>query len=157
MRLTTSILTTLFAAAALAGCGGGSDAAGGLRDGVYEFELSQDYLLEQGIPAEQARKESGAHEVTLDRGAFIDRWRTADGAFGSCSGTYSEDGSRVTFRWSQGCVGDWAMTYSVDADLVTWSDFEPLDPNAGPDEEKVTEVFNGVPWTRTGDVPEDEE
>ena len=155
MKLTSVVLLAV-AAALLAGCGGGSDtSARGLRDGVYEFELTEDYLLENGIPARQARSESGAHEVTLDRGSVVDRWRTEEGRFGSCWGTYVADGNRVTFRWSGGCTGDWAMSYSVDGDVVTWSDFEPLDPKAGPEEQKVTEVFNGVPWTRTGDVPEE--
>ena len=46
------------------------------------------------------------------------------------------------------------MSYSTDGDRITWSDFAPLDPDAGPEERKVTEVFNSVPWTRTGDEPE---
>ena len=48
-------------------------------------------------------------------------------------------------------------SYSAQGDVLTWSDFEPLDPNAGPEDQKVTEVFNSVPWTRTGDVPEEGE
>jgi hypothetical protein len=149
MRLASTM--ALVAAALLAGCGG--DATDdGLRDGVYEFELTEEYLLDEGIAARQARAESGRHEITLDRGSFIDRWRTEEGRFGDCSGTFTRDESRVTFRWLSGCTGDWAMTYSVDGDLVTWSDVETLDPNAGPRDRKVTEVFNGVPWTRVGDV-----
>lgn len=140
----------------LAGCGGGSEAGSdGLRDGVYAFELTEEYLLENGIAAEQARDESGAHELTLDGGRFIDRWRTEQGGVGSCWGTYSAAGTRVTFRFRGGCIGDWAMTYSLDGDVVTWSDIKALDPGAGPEEQAVTEVFNGVPWTRTGDVPEE--
>ena len=157
MRLTTIAL--LGATAALfAGCASFSgESAEGLRDGVYEFELTEEYLVENGISVEQARNESGAHELTLDRGSFVDRWRTERGTYGSCWGAYSEDGTRVTFRFTGGCTGDWAMTYAVDGDVVTWSDFKPLGPNVGPDERKVTEVFNGVPWTRTGDVPKEGE
>lgn len=143
------------AVAALTGCGADGDATSNeLRDGVYAYELSESYLVENGISAEQARAENGPHELTLDRGRFIDRWRSADGTYGSCWGTYSQQQARVTFRFSGGCVGDWAMTYSADGDTVTWSQIEALDPGAGPDEQKVTEVFNSVPWTRTGDVPE---
>ena len=157
MRL-SSIALLAAVATLLAGCGGGSDASsGGLRDGVYEFELTKEYLVEHGVPARQARSESGVHELTLDRGSFIDRWRTEEGRFGSCWGTYVVDGNHVTFRWTDGCTGDWAMSYSVDGDVITWSDFETLDPSAGPEEQKVTEIFNGVPWTRTGDVPEEGE
>jgi hypothetical protein len=151
-------IAVLVATALLAGCGGGSEPSeDGLRDGVYEFELTEEYLHENGIPAPQARSESGVHEVTFDRGSFVDRWRTADGTVGSCWGVYTVDGTRVTFLWTGGCTGDWAMSYSVDGDIMTWSDFEPLDPKAGPEAQKVTEVFNGVPWTRTGDVPEEGE
>ena len=136
----------------LAGCGGPADAA--LRDGVYEFELTREYLRQNGIPAVQAAGESGVHEITIDRGAFVDRWRTADGTVGACTGVFALDGDRASFHWTDGCTGDWAMRYSADGDRVTWTDFEPLDPDAGPEEQKVTEVFNGVPWTRTGDEPE---
>ena len=140
---------------ALAGCGGdGDDGAAGLRAGVYEFELSESYLVEHGISAAQARAESGVHEMTIDSGRFIDRWRTDDGTYGSCWGTYAVEGIRVVFRFAGGCVGDWAMSYAIDGDNVTWSEIEALDPAAGPDEQKITEVFNGVPWTRTGDAPE---
>lgn len=152
MRL-KSIAPVAAAAALVAGCGG-SDASG-LRDGVYEFELTESYLVDNGIPAEQAERESGVHEITIDDGSFRDQWRTQEGSSGSCGGTYVADGNRVTFRWTDGCTGDWAMTYSGDGDRLTWSDFETLDPNATAEERKVTEVFNGVPWKRTGDVPED--
>ncbi len=47
------------------------------------------------------------------------------------------------------------MTYSLVADSVVRSDDEPLDSGAGAEEQRVAEVFNGVPLTRTGDVPED--
>ena len=75
-----------------------------------------------------------------------------NGSTGSCSGTYEEgDESRVTFKWSTGCFGDWAMTYTVDGDTVTWSDHEALRA-ASDEDQKVTEVFNSVPWTRVGDA-----
>lgn len=148
----TTIASLAVAAGLLGGCGGASD-AGGLHDGVYQFELTEEHLLEKGMPARQARTESGTHEITLERGSFIDRWRAQDGRLGSCWGTFVADGNRMTFRWTSGCTGDWAMSYSIDGDVVTWSDFEPLDPNAGAEEQNVTEVFNSVPWTDLGDAP----
>jgi hypothetical protein len=151
----TCLLLVIATIVVLAGCGG--DASDGLPDGVYEFELRRDYLRHNGIPGEQATTESGVHRVTIDRGSFIDRWRTADGVVGACAGVFSRDGNRVSFHWTDGCTGDWAMSYSTDGDRVTWSDVEPLGHDAGPEEQKVTEVFNGVPWTRTGDEPEKEE
>ena len=51
------------------------------------------------------------------------------GKTGSCRGTYEEgDDNRVTFKWTSGCFGDWEMTYSVEGDVVTWSDQEALPP-----------------------------
>ena len=138
---------------ALVGCGGESD--DDFRDGVYEFELTEAFLRENGIPAEQATTESGVHRITIDRGSFIDRWRTADGTVGACAGVFALDGNRASFHWTDGCTGDWAMSYSLHGDSVVWSDVEALDPDAGAEEQRVAEAFNGVPWTRTGDVPQD--
>ena len=148
----TCLVLVIAAVDVLAGCGG--DASPGLRDGVSEFELTREYLRDNGLPVEQASTESGVHRITIDRGTFIDRWRSADGTVGACAGVFALDGNRASFHWTDGCTGDWAMSYSTDGERITWSDFEPLDPDAGPAEQKVTEVFNGVPWTRTGDEPE---
>jgi hypothetical protein len=142
---------------ALAGCGGSDDASSSapLRSGVYEYELTEQYLLDNGISQFQAEEESGAHEATLgEDGSFVDAWKTEQGKTGSCRGTYEEeDDSRVVFRWTSGCFGDWEMTYSVEGDTVTWSDQTALPPNDSDDDQQVAEVFNGVPWTRVGDAP----
>jgi hypothetical protein len=152
MRLASMAL--IAAAFMLAGCWGGSGPrADELRDGVYEFELTEGYLLRHGVPAPQARRESGIHEVTLDRGSFVERWRSEEGWFDACWGAYVANGNRVTFHWTGGCTGDWAMSFSRDGELIRWSSFEPLDPEAGPEEQEVTEVFNSVPWMRVGDAP----
>lgn len=154
----TKLLSALLVVGALAagGCGGGSDEASEpLRDGVYEYELTEEYLLDNGISTSQAAGESGKHEVTLDGGEFVDRWRTGDGSTGSCRGTYEEgDDRRVTFKWTSGCFGDWEMTYSVEGDQVTWSDQEALPPYDSEEDQNINEVFNSIPWMRTGDVPE---
>jgi hypothetical protein len=155
MRHLGSTIACALAAAALSGCGGSSDSTSSepLRPGVYEYELTEQYLLDNGISQAQAEHESGMHRATLgEDGSFSDSWRTADGQTGSCSGTYEEgDDSRVTFRWTTGCFGDWAMSYTVAGDTVTWSDQESLPPHDTDEDQKVNEVFNGVPWTRVGD------
>ena len=145
----------LVLAAMLSGCGRGSeDEASALQSGIYTYELTTDYLVENGISAEQAANESGKHQAILrDDGAFTDSWTTASGGTGSCSGTYEEgDESRVTFRWTTGCFGDWEMTYAIDGDVVTWTDQRALPPNDSDEDQKVNEVFNSVPWTRVGDA-----
>ena len=148
------LMLALVAGLAAAGCGGSSDAADALQAGIYTYELTEQYMLENEISAEQAANESGKHQAILrEDGAFTDSWTTATGSTGSCSGTYEEgDKGRVTFKWSTGCFGDWEMTYVVDDDTVTWSDQEALPPNDSDDDQKITEVFNSVPWTRVGDV-----
>ena len=149
-----ALMLGLVVALVAVGCGGSSDdASSSLQAGIYTYELTEQYLVENGISAEQAANESGKHQAILrDDGAFTDSWTTAKGSSGSCSGTYDEeDGNRVTFKWSTGCFGDWEMTYSVEADTVTWSEHEALPP-ASDEDQKVTKVFNSVPWTRVGDA-----
>lgn len=145
----------LVVALAAAGCGGGSDdGSSSLQAGIYSYELTEEYLVDNGISAEQAANESGKHQAILRAdGAFTDSWTTANGGSGSCSGTYEEgDARRVTFKWTTGCFGDWEMTYAVDGDEVTWSDQTALPPYDTDDDQKVNEVFNSVPWTRVGDA-----
>lgn len=149
------VLVLALASLAAAGCGGSSDDdAAALQSGIYAYELTEEYLVENGISAEQAANESGKHQAILrDDGAFTDSWTTANGGSGSCSGTYEEgDASRVTFKWTTGCFGDWEMTYTVDGDQVTWSDQKALAPYDSDEDQMVNEVFNSVPWTRVGDV-----
>ena len=148
-----TVLGLLFAA----GCGGAEDAASPpLRNGVYQYELTQQYLLDNGISQFQAESESGTHKTTLDGPDFVDTWKTAEGRTGSCRGTYETDGTLVTFRWSSGCWGDWEMRYSVDGETVSWSDVDALPPYDTEEDQKVSEVFNGVPWTRVGNVPRED-
>lgn len=150
MRL---VILALAVAAVAAGCGGRSkEATEPLRDGIYEYELPQKYLLDNGIGEAQAEAESGAHTATLDGGSFVDVWRTAENRTGSCRGEYTADGNRVTFKWTSGCFGDWEMTYAVEGDQVTWSDQKSLPPWNSEEDQRVNEVFNSVPWTRVGDV-----
>jgi hypothetical protein len=155
MRAATAgiVLGLLFAA----GCGGSDDPASQpLRDGVYEYELTQQYLLDHGISQFQAESESGTHRTTLDGRDFVDIWRTAEGRTGSCRGTFEAAGTLVTFRWTSGCWGDWEMRYRVEGNTVTWSDVEALPPYDTDEDQKVNEVFNGVPWTRVGNPPKED-
>jgi hypothetical protein len=39
------------------------------------------------------------------------------------------------------------MSYSVDGDSVSWPEFDALPPYDSDDDQNVTKVFNGVPWT----------
>ena len=149
------VVMALVVAGVAAGCGGDSTPSSDpLRAGDYEYELTKQYLLDNGIGLAQAEQESGQHQATLrDDGSFKDAWKTADGSAGSCQGTYSEDDGRlVTFKWTYGCFGDWEMTYVVEGDTVTWDEIEVLPPYNDDEEQKVAEVFNSVPWTRVGDA-----
>jgi hypothetical protein len=112
LMASAAVVLVLLGLGTWAGCGSSSDEdSAALRAGIYEYELTEEYLLENGIPSAQAANESGMHQTMLDGGEFVDRWRTEEGRTGSCRGTYEEDGNRVTFRWESGCFGDWAMSY----------------------------------------------
>jgi hypothetical protein len=153
-----AVLAFVFAALA-SGCGGSSEATSApLQSGVYEYELEQQYLLDNGISQLQAESESGMHTTTLwADGAFVDSWRTVDNRTGSCRGTYTEgDGRVVAFKWTSGCWGDWEMRYAVEGEQVTWSDQSALPPYDTDEDQKVTEVFSSVPWTRVGDAPKED-
>ena len=150
----SAVLAFVLAALA-AGFGGGSDEPSQpLQAGVYKYKLTEDYLLGNGISEFQAESESGTHQTTLGPdGSFVDTWKTAEGRTGSCRGTYEQgDSSRVTFKWTSGCWGDWEMKYSVAGDQVTWSGQSALPPYDTEEDQKVTEVFSSVPWTRVGDA-----
>jgi hypothetical protein len=41
------------------------------------------------------------------------------------------------------------MSPSLDGDTITWSDVEALAPHDTDEDQKVTEVFNSVAWTRS--------
>jgi hypothetical protein len=150
------VALVIVGAIAAGGCGGRPDGASeSLQTGVYEWELSDEYLIDHGIPSERAVKESGHQEITLwEDGTFLAAWRTADDSTGSCRGTYDEGDDRlVTFTWTRGCFGDWKMTYAVDGDTVTWSDQKALPPYDSDDDQNTTKAYNDVPWTRVGDAP----
>jgi hypothetical protein len=147
-------IAPFFAAIALAGCGGSDaepvDAAA--LEGTWEYELTYDYLVESGIGTAQAEAESGSHAATLESGAFKDRWKTAEGRVGTCSGNYTIDGATVVFKWTEGCWGDWEMKPEIEGNEITWTDIEALPPYDADEDQKVNEVFNSVPWTRVGDA-----
>lgn len=156
MKAALFTIAAIASAIALTGCGGKDAAPVDLAalEGVWEYELPYDYLIEKGISIAQAEAESGAHTATLANGEFADHWRTAENRTGSCSGVYTVEGGTVTFRWSSGCFGDWQMSPKINGDQLTWSDIQALPPYDDEEEKKVNEVFNSVPWTRTGDAPE---
>ena len=158
MTKTTKLLTLLavVGALAVAGCGGSSDTASEpLQTGVYEYDLSEQYLIDNGIPAERAANESGHQEVTFwEDGTFLARWRTDNNETGSCRGTYEEGDHRlVTFKWTSGCWGDWEMKYTVEGNSVSWTDWKALPPYDSADDQNGTETYNKLPWTRVGDAP----
>jgi hypothetical protein len=146
-KAATALVIALVAVAL--GCGGSEEAVDAeALEGTWTYELSRQYLLDNGISQEQAKNESGAHTAVLRDGNFSDSWRTTEGTTGSCSGKYVVDGSTVTFYWKRGCFGDWKMSPSLDGDTLEWHDVEALAPHATDEDQKVSEVFNSVPWTR---------
>lgn len=130
----------------------GTAASAPITDGIYRYQVDFEYLVDAGLDPDQAAEESGVHTVTLDGGAYEDAWVNED-TTGRCTGRYRFDGPRITVSWSGSCVGDFAMTATVDGDQVHWRDIEALPPHSTPEDQVVNEAFNSVPWTRVGDVP----
>ena len=143
-----ALVLTLTALAA--GCGGGSDEAVDPEaiEGTWTYELTRQYMLDNGISEQQAKNESGRHTAVLRDGNFSDSWRTAEGVTGSCSGKYVVEGSTVTFYWKHGCFGDWKMSPTLEGDQLTWSNIEALAPHNTEEDQKVNQVFNSVAWAR---------
>ena len=73
-----------------------------LQAGIYTYELTEEYLVENGISAEQAANESGKHQAILREDGSVHRLvDDREGVHGLVHvATYEEgDGSRVTFKW----------------------------------------------------------
>ena len=140
---------------AAASAGGGAGANVGDQtalDGVYRYEVTEEYLLERGLESVQARDESGVHTFTMSHGQFIDAW-TNGAREDSCQGTFTIDGSRVTLRWTRNCTGDSSAVYERESDIIRWSQVESLPPHDTEADQLVNEAFWGVPYTRVGDAP----
>lgn len=122
----------------------GTTAASPDIDGVYRYEVTAAYLTERGVTPDG---EDGVHTITLRDGLFKDEWPN-----GECTGTYTSDGSRFTFRWDSGCYGDWSMTLVSTGDEVRWTEIESLPPHNDAESRLANEAFNSVPWAKVGDV-----
>ena len=128
MRL---FILTLAIASLAAGCGGGSEEASEpLQAGVYEYELTEQYLLDNGISQFQAENGVGRSQGDARRGRLVLGLVEDGGGRRARAAERTRKGTRAvsTFKWTSGCFGDWEMTYSVDGDTVTWSDQEALPP-----------------------------
>jgi hypothetical protein len=138
---------------AAAGCGGGGSGSSALQDGVYESNVTSQYLKQHGETSDQAVRDAGRHVLTLQNGSFSDTWKSAGSGSTSCSGKYEDDSGVVTFTWISGCFGDWSAKYAIDGDRVTWSGAKALPPHDSAEDQRQAEISAAVPWTRTGDVP----
>lgn len=154
-RQSLAVAAAAFVALATAACGGDDDGGPGriLRDGLYEFEVTREYLASRGLPETEVRQESGMHTVTLDDGVLVNEWRDDFGDVRACRATYVVEGTRLTGTWTSSCVGDWEATFAIDGDTVSWSAVKSLPPYDGELDQKMNEALIGVPWTRIGDVP----
>ena len=130
----------------------GTDGDQAVLDGVYRYEVTERYLLDHGIEANQARNESGVHTLTLSHGKFTDAWVNGI-ADGSCSGVSTIEGSRLTLRWTVGCTGDTSAIYERHGATLTWSHVESLPPHDTAYDRTLNEAFWGVPYTKVGDAP----
>ena len=118
----------------------------------------EQYLLDNGISQFQAEiRERACIATTLDGKDFVDAWKTADGTDRLVPGNVRgrrDAASRSGGRAAAGATGRCGTR--VEGDHVTWSDVEALPPYDTDEDQKVTEVFNGVPWTRIGNTPKED-
>jgi hypothetical protein len=141
------------------GCGSETPTAGGTSapvtqtglDGVYRYEVSEEYLVAGGIPEGQAKLDAGITTVTIRGGVYSEQWSNAALGDKTCVGTLAAEGPRISVRWTPGggCDGSWSMTATSTGDQITWSDVEPARTGAFND----YAVYYAKPWTRIGDAP----
>lgn len=122
-------------------------------DGVYRYDLTQEYLIAEGIPESKAKQNEGITTVTIRDGVYTEQWSNAALGDKTCLGTSETDGQRISVRWTPGagCEGAWSMTATTTGDQLTWSDIEPVRPGEAND----YAVYYATPWTRIGDAPDD--
>lgn len=120
-------------------------------DGVYRYDLTEEYLIAQGISESKAKQNAGITTVTIHDGIYTEQWSNAALGDKTCLGTSETDGQRISVRWTPGagCEGAWLMTATTVGDQLTWSDIEPA--RAG--EVNDYAVYYDTPWTRIGDAP----
>jgi TRAP-type C4-dicarboxylate transport system substrate-binding protein len=135
------------------GTDGAAVAAAGppaVAEGVYRYELTEEYLLAGGLPVSQARADAGVVTVTMRDGAYTEQWRNETGEV-TCEGTYVVAGSRMFMTWTpgRGCEGAWSALADVQGDTITWSEVQAIPPDP-PERTLDHELYLGVPWTRVG-------
>lgn len=120
-------------------------------DGVYRYDLTEAYLIAEGIPESKAKQNAGITTVTIHDGVYTEQWSNAALGDKTCLGTSETDGQRISVRWTPGagCEGAWSMTATTAGDQLTWSDIEPA--RAGQFNDYA--VYYATPWTRIGDAP----
>jgi TRAP-type C4-dicarboxylate transport system substrate-binding protein len=124
-----------------------------IADGVYRYEITEEYLVDGGIDPGQAAKDAGVSTVTMKDGVYTETWRNEVVGKNHCTGKYVVVGSRMFMQFTPGggCVGAWTATATVDDGSVTWSEIQAIPPDA-PEYTAEWEVYLGQPWTRIGDV-----
>jgi hypothetical protein len=121
-------------------------------DGIYRYEVTEEYLLAKGVEPGSAHADWGVHTFTMANGVFTDAWSNPVDTV-SCAGTYTIHGRRVTLRFTRNCFGDSRASFLRVGDVLRWSDIESLPPFDTAEFQASNEAFWGVPYTRIGDAP----
>lgn len=134
----------------------GADVATGdqsVLDGLYRYEVTEEYLIEQGVDRAEARNDWGVHTFTMSAGTFSDTWTNSVVGTYSCEGTFKLDRRIVTFSWTVGCFGDIRTSYTLTGGQIQWSEVEALPPHDSAADQTNAEAFQSVPYVRIGDAP----
>jgi len=122
-------------------------------DGIYRYEVTEEYLIKQGVDQAEARNDWGVHTFTMSAGTFSDAWTNSAAGTHSCEGIFKIEGRIVTFTWTRGCFGDVRAEYTLSGDQIQWSNVQALPPHDSATDQTNAEAFQSVPYTRIGDAP----
>lgn len=123
----TALAATVPPDAAVQPCVQAGGTAGPERDaeeiarlsGTWRFSTTYDEGVAAGLAPETGAHEMGVHTVVMTDGAFTWTWRARDGQ-NSCDGTYTSDGSTLTFREAPPCTGIEDASYALQGDKLTF-------------------------------------
>ena len=85
-------------------------------DGTWRFEVTEQNLIDAGVPKLDAAKDVGVHTFVFDNGTLTGETPTID-----CFGTYAINGNRFSWAFDpSSCGGNFRGTFARDGDTMTF-------------------------------------
>jgi TRAP-type C4-dicarboxylate transport system substrate-binding protein len=112
-------------------------------DGVWRFEVTEQNLLDAGVPPSEVAKDVGVHTWVLHNGTMSEETSNS-----RCTGTYAINGSQFSWAFDEiNCGGSFRGILERDGDMLRFK----IDEST-PDGPFFAGTFVGG-FTRVGDVP----